>query len=166
MSTSDSRSERSSFSGRAGDDDLNGGSANDLLNGGADDDRLDGGSRADILNGGAGSDRLDGGSGADIFAFTAATDTVVGANRDHIVDFTRGSDRIDVSAIDANTLIAGDQAFSYIGSAAFSNVAGQHRFAGGILSGDVNGDNIADFQIQVLFVGGPPPPLITSDFIF
>ena len=171
------------LSGDDGDDYLDGGDGNDKLNGGngadvlfgwsgadtlsggAGNDRLSGGSGADIINGGAGSDRLDGGAGNDIFVFSATSDSAVGGNRDRILDFTRGSDVIDLSAIDANTLVAGNQAFSFIGSSAFSGVAGQLRFAGGIVAGDVNGDGIADFEIQVQFSGGPPPPLTVGDFV-
>lgn len=42
-------------------------------------------------------------------------------------DFLHLVDRIDVSAIDANALAAGNQAFSFIGTAAFS-AAGQIRY--------------------------------------
>jgi hypothetical protein len=47
----------------------------------------------------------------------------------------------------------GNQAFTWIGSAAFSNVAGQLHMttAAGItvVSGDINGDHVADFQIEL-----------------
>jgi hypothetical protein len=61
--------------------------------------------------------------------------------RDVVTDFnaTQG-DKIDLSAV---------AAFAYIGSASFSDVAGQLRFSAGILSGDVNGDGVADFEIQL-----------------
>ncbi len=66
-----------------------------------------------------------------------------------ITDFRTG-DKIDLRAIDADTDgTAGDQAFRYIGSAAFSGVDGQLRYANGILSGDLNGDKVADFQIAL-----------------
>jgi VCBS repeat-containing protein len=139
--------------GGLGDDFLLGGAGLDLLNGGSGNDQLSGGNGADILNGGAGFDRLDGGSGGDIFVFSATTESVVGGNRDRILDFTRGSDRIDLSAIDANTLLAGDQTFSFIGSGAFTGAAGQLRYAGGVLSGDVNGNGTADFEIGIQFTG-------------
>ena len=57
-------------------------------------------------------------------------------------------DRIDVAAIDANSLLPGDQAFSFIGSGAFTGMAGQLRFAGGFVQGDLNGDATADFMIH------------------
>jgi hypothetical protein len=53
--------------------------------------------------------------------------------------------------MDANSTVAGDQAFAFIGAAAFTHHAGEVRFAasGGntIVSGDVNGDGVADFNI-------------------
>ena len=62
-------------------------------------------------------------------------------------------DRIDLSAIDAKTS-PGNQAFTFIGTAVFSNVKGQLRVeqAGTTvkITGDVNGDAIADFEIDLL----------------
>jgi serralysin len=69
--------------------------------------------------------------------------------RDTIKDFVRGIDHIDLRSIDANTKVAGNQAFSFIGRSAFTGGAGQLKFASGVLSGDVNGDKIADFAVNV-----------------
>ena len=92
---------------------------------------------------------LTGGAGADTFKFILKTDSVVGINRDQITDFSSVSgDKIDLSVIDANSLVLGDQSFSFIGSSLFTNVAGQLRFASAILAGDINGDGVADFEIQ------------------
>jgi len=43
----------------------------------------------------------------------------------------------------------GDQAFAYLGSAAFTDTAGELRFAGHLLQGDIDGDGTADFSIHV-----------------
>lgn len=153
-----------SLFGGTGNDQLWGGNGVDLLQGDAGNDRLDGGTGNDRLYGGAGADRLEGGSGADVFVYASVLDSAPGGgNRDQIVDFTRGVDKIDLSAIDANTALGGDQAFAYIGNAAFSGTAGQLRYVGGIVSGDINGDGIADFQIQLQFAGGGGP-LAGTDF--
>ena len=106
-----------------------------------------------MLVGGAGADVLTGGAGADVFRFTALADSTVAAGgRDTIRDFASG-DKIDLHLIDANASLAGDQAFSFIGTNAFSGAAGQLRYAasGGntLISGDVNGDKVADFSILV-----------------
>jgi serralysin len=98
---------------------------------------------------------LTGGLGTDTFVFASIGDSGVGAgHRDIITDFVSGTDKIDFSGIDANTNTVGNQAFQLIGSAGFSNVAGQLRFfseAGSTLvEGDVNGDGVADFQLQLI----------------
>ena len=56
-------------------------------------------------------------------------------------------------------LLTGDQAFDFIGSADFT-AAGQLRFSGGMVRGDVDGDGQADFAIQI----GPQPGLTDADF--
>jgi Ca2+-binding RTX toxin-like protein len=124
-----------------------------------------GNSAANVITGLGGRDIMTGGGGSDTFVFKALTDSVVGANREVIKDFTPGSDHIDLSAIDANTQVAGNQDFTFIGKAPFSHHAGELQYAvvgaNTIVSGDVNGDAKADFQI--LLVGHPA--LTASDFI-
>jgi hypothetical protein len=60
---------------------------------------------------------------------------------------------IDVSTIDANVLVAGNQAFTFIGSVAFS-AAGQLRYSGGLLQGSTDADAAAELQVQL--TGAPP----------
>ena len=88
---------------------LTGGPGADVLIGAAGNDTLIGGAGVDTLTGGAGVDTLTGGTGNDSFVFTALTDSL-NATPDLIADFTSG-DHIDLSAIDANTGVGGDQAF-------------------------------------------------------
>jgi Ca2+-binding RTX toxin-like protein len=141
--------------GNSGANLLNGGDGNDYIAGGAGNDTLTGGVGNDILIGGAGRDTLNGGAGNDVFDFNFVSDSPAGpALRDSIVGgFSHGSDLIDLATIDANTLAAGNQAFSFIGSAAFSGVAGQLRYTNYsgnvIIDADVNGDSTADMQILV-----------------
>lgn len=142
--------------GRDGHDTIDG-------EGGSDDLYGDGGK--DVLTGGAGGDRLTGGAAADQFFYNSVSDSAPAAP-DMIVDFSRAQgDRISLSAIDSNSAVAGNQAFTFIGSAAFSKTAGQLRYetAGGntIVSGDVDGDGAAD--IQILLAGSLV--LAGSDFI-
>lgn len=105
--------------GRLGHDNLSGAGGNDVLVGDAGNDTLAGGAGVDILRGGA---------GADWFRFIAATDSgAPGQVRDRIGDFVQAdADRIDISAIDADTGLAGVQDFAFIGTAAFT-AAGQVR---------------------------------------
>ena len=121
----------------------------------------------DVLRGGAVQDVLTGGSGSDRFVFAATGDSAVGANADRIADFSRAQgDRIDLSAIDANAGAAGNQAFSFIGGAAFTHHAGQLRAAvtsSGVttIAGDANGDGVSDFHIQI----AGAIALVAGDFV-
>ena len=135
--------------GNTGHDDLYGDAGNDKLWGGAGDDDLYGGAGNDILNGGLGRDYLYGGAGADTFVFTSVKDSTRAAS-DTLFDFSRRQgDVIDLRSIDADTTWSGDQSFDFIGKAAFSRSAGELRYSNGVLSGDVNGDGVADFQVSV-----------------
>lgn len=121
---------------------VTGNNLDNLLQGNTAANMLAGGAGADTLAGGAGGDTLAGGRGADTFVFASLADMSTGAGlRDVVTDFNAGQgDKIDLSAV---------AAFAYIGAAGFSDVAGQLRFSAGILSGDVNGDGVADFEIQL-----------------
>jgi Ca2+-binding RTX toxin-like protein len=142
---------------------IRGNEAANILSGLAGNDTLYGNGGADTLIGGAGTDHMTGGAGNDTFVFAngdfGGTTT---ATADEIVDFTAGQDKIDLSAVDANSLLGGDQAFAFIGTAAFSNTAGELRYAevsgATYLTGDTNGDGIADFMVKVdgshVFTGG------------
>ena len=133
------------------------GSGNGLANhitGNAAANRLSGQDGNDTLVGGAGADTLTGGPGADSFDFDTLLDSPAGASPDVITDFSPAQgDRLDLAGLDANDLLADDQAFSFIGAAAFGSVAGQLRYAADRLSGDTNGDGIADFEVWL--TGGP-----------
>ena len=148
---------------RGGDgDDLVGGSfGNDRLFGDAGDDRIFGGNANDTIFGGtgndlifgqAGVDRMAGNAGSDRFIFQEVADSTA-ANLDVIVDFQRGLDLINLIALDADATQAGNQAFSFIGGAAFTGTAGELRFASNssflLLSGDVDGDAVRDFQLRL-----------------
>ncbi|RYD68425.1 MAG: hypothetical protein EOP58_00580 [Sphingomonadales bacterium] len=126
-----------------------------LVQGGASADTIRTGGGADTITGGGDADQLWGGAGGDIFAYLATADSLISA-RDRIEDFTSG-DRIDLSAIDANSVAGGVQDFAFIGAAGFT-AAGQLRAyqSGGIwyVDGDTNGDGMADISIQVAAATG------------
>jgi len=114
----------------------------------------------DVLIGGLGKDTMTGNAGADTFEFDSILETgKTKATRDVVTDFTRGEDMIDLATIDANALVDGDQAFIWRGERGFSGAAGELRFIRDnnpgsandrtIIEGDVNGDRIADFQIEL-----------------
>lgn len=152
----------STFTGTASSNTLNGGAADDSVYGlgGTDTlsglggaDLLDGGAGNDTLVGGAGADQLLGGAGADKFRYDSASESTAGSC-DIIFDFSRSQgDRIQLTGIDSNTLVGGDQNFAFIGTAAFAGVAGELRYekVGGntFVYGDTDGDAVADFQLQI-----------------
>jgi serralysin len=106
------------LTGSAGDATGNGG--NNVLTGNAGSNRLDGGAGDDRLIGGDGVDFLTGGAGNDVFVGEINATKVASKNGlislDVILDFAKG-DILDLSGIDANTGIAGDQAFTLVNSA-------------------------------------------------
>ncbi|MGO1079688.1 calcium-binding protein [Inquilinus sp. CA228] len=146
---------------------LNGYNGDDTIDGGAGHDLLDGGAGNDLLHGGSAMDQLTGGTGADSFIFvTTGESPSTAAGRDLITDFSHAQgDKIDLSLIDASTGAAGDQAFAYLGTGAFTGVAGQLHIwidAGKtIVSGDVNGDKLADFAIALTGILSP----VAADFV-
>ncbi len=136
------------------DDVLTGNGGGNWLDGGAGGDILIGGNGDDVMIGGAGADVLAGGTGDDIFAYLSIADSgVTAGTRDRILDFRWDRDYIDLSHIDANANVAGDQNFTFIGTAAFGGVAGQLRYfsegAALTVAADVNGDRVADFTVSV-----------------
>lgn len=108
-------------------DSIYGGDQNDVLYGEAGSDYLSGDNGTDLISGGLGRDFLGGGLGADIFEFRSLTHSSASAGAaDSILDFQHLIDDIDVSRIDANALVSGNQAFVFKGPQAFSG-AGQIR---------------------------------------
>jgi Ca2+-binding RTX toxin-like protein len=114
-----------------------------------------GGAGDDRITAGSGTNVLTGGLGHDVFAWLSTGAAGNGGNRDIILDFVKGVDLVNISAIDANSRLAGNQAFTLLetAGAAFTRVAGQmhyeHAAGNTIISGDINGDGVADFQIQM-----------------
>jgi Ca2+-binding RTX toxin-like protein len=158
--------------GDAGNDRLFGLFGRDTLVGGVGSDAITGGLERDVMTGGAGALTGDGARDTFFFNFTEETGRTT-ATCDVITDFTQGTavtaDRINLAAIDANTLAAavGNQAFTWqtAAGAAFTGVAGQLHYAqsGGntYISGDTNGDKVADFMIGLTGLHA----LAATDFI-
>lgn len=72
---------------------------------------------------------MTGGADRDVFDFNLVSETGKSAStRDVIRDFRVGEDKIDLSTIDANSRSNGNTTIVY---------------------GDVNGDKVADFQIEL-----------------
>jgi len=119
------------FHGADGDDKVVARGGDDQLFGAGGNDTLVGDEGNDLLVGGLGADVLQGDQGADIFKYTSVEDSsgalVNGVLQiDDITDFTQGEDKIDLSAIDANGTLAGDQAFTFLDTPPPSNVDVDH----------------------------------------
>jgi Ca2+-binding RTX toxin-like protein len=166
--------------GGAGDDRLAGGAGNDRLEGGAGSDRILAGIGNDRITGGTGNDYVFGGLGADTFVFTtmaefAAFNSSADPTVDIIADFYPSQgDLIDLRRIDANAVLAGDQAFLFIGDAAFAdNTPGTVRvtalpFRYSFLVEFNTDDDAAAEATMAVTCPGPTAagvPLVVSDFL-
>ncbi|MFO1074892.1 MAG: hypothetical protein U1E17_19800 [Geminicoccaceae bacterium] len=160
--------------GLAGNDTLWGASASsttgdlrDYLFGGDGNDTLNGGLGNDFLSGGVGTDTMTGGAGRDRFVFQDLSELGLNATRDIVTDFSHAQlDRFDLSDIDANPGLAGEQAFSFIGTAGFT-AAGQVRYgstSAGITVIGINTDADAQAEYQIQLTGGSIT-LVASDFL-
>jgi Ca2+-binding RTX toxin-like protein len=159
--------------GKGGNDTLSGDAGNDVLRGGTGRDRLSGGAGNDTLYGDTGADQLIGGRGTDVmyggadrlrdvFVFNSRLDSPNSSARDVIHNFTRNIDDISLSALDANTAAAGNQAFAWGGTTAGANAVWYATSGGNAtVFADVNGDRVADFSVRVMGVTS----LSASDFV-
>ncbi|MDX2309488.1 MAG: calcium-binding protein [Hyphomicrobium sp.] len=168
--------------GSWGNDTLLGSAGANSFLGGFGNDRLEGRGGVDTLAGEDGNDTLIGGAGADQINFSnfaAERDVakylgigdsgIAPGTFDVILNFDQGGtatdDKIDLSSLDANKNIAGDQAFTFVGANPFSLPGGEVRV---VVSGpstlvyiDNDGDATVEMVIQVSSVTG----LQAFDFI-
>ena len=154
--------------GNALANELNGNGFANVLNGRQGADVIDGNGGNDTIIGGLHADRLMGGSGADTFVYADQAESAVSRGSvDVIYDFNaREGDRIDLTAIDASTKIAGNQDFVIVdaltGTAgqmtiksygqmtmSYENGANAGSSYGYIIEADTNGDRVADFTLLV-----------------
>ncbi len=113
----------------------------------------------------AGVDEMTGGNGKDQFIFTKVEHIgKLSGQRDVITDFVSGTDIVNLKAIDANTNLRGDQSFVFsnrfdVGAA--GRLVISHIDQDLLVSGDTNGDGLADFTIELQGVSA----WVSSDFI-
>jgi serralysin len=169
--------------GLGGDDSLFGGNNSDILTGGIGNDALNGGAGVDALSGQQGNDVLVGGPGQDFLTgdefvgqggfdtytyFALSESGTSTGTRDSLV-FEDGFDKIDLSAIDARPSIAGNQAFTFIGTAQFS-AEGQVRTFISSITGDtiisVNGIGSGGSDMTIELSNDPPLSAIPGADLF
>lgn len=127
------------------------------------DDTLIGNNGDNELAGTLGQDTLVGGGGKDRFVFFSSSESTV-ARPDLIKDFVKGEDKIDLS--DFFNQFANGQQSSMTFVDGFSGQAGQVtarvQAGGTTVLGDLNGDRVADFAIEL----SNPIQLAATDFLF
>jgi Ca2+-binding RTX toxin-like protein len=113
-----------------------------------------------VLDGNEGHDVLTGNSGADTFRFDSAHQGSQSGEEppaDTVTDFSSiEGDIFDLSWIDADTTVDGNQAFHFIGGGNFSNTAGELPVVANAtpqdhvqIEGDIDGDGIGDLIVLV-----------------
>ncbi len=151
------------LTGTASNDRLSGLAGNDTLDGALGNDVLNGGVGNDVLIGGAGKDKLTGGAGADTFKFASSNESTFWS-MDTITDFKHAQgDKIDLSAIDSNVNLAGDQGFTLVSSFS-ADATGQLYFDAktDILYASTDADSAPEFAITLNGVN----TLLPADFVF
>lgn len=170
--------------GGGGDDSVQGGNNNDDVHGNDGNDRLFGGVGADTLNGDAGNDVLQGndnrdvlvgGLGNDTFDFDFLSDSPVGNAVCDVIQAGGGAaafegagaaagDRIDLSTIDANTTLGGNQAFVF-GGTGKGHVWCVNAGTTTEVFLNVDNDAAAEFQLNILDGGVLASAYKAADFI-
>lgn len=140
----------------SGFENLTGSDFNDRLTGSAGANVVKGGNGNDIITGGLGADILWGGAGSDTLDFNAIGETANSATgRDLIMDFQQGLDRIDLSTIDASSVLGNNNAFLFRGQTASFGTArdGEVRYVHEngmtLIFGDTDSDIAPEFQIAM-----------------
>lgn len=154
------------FLGSAGANQIAGRQGNDTIDGRAGSDTIAGSEGADLLIGGLGLDHiytfrsdfnLDD-DARDIVRFRKIAESGATLATADVIEYFvskagAGGDRIDLSAIDADPASAGNQAFTFRGTGAFTAAAGEVRYSvsGGdvIVRIDTDGDNASEMVILV-----------------
>ena len=142
--------------GGFGNDTVAGDSGKDRLYGDSGNDSISGGKGKDWIESGLGTDHLFGGKGADVFFFTIQEEAGKGASRDVIADFRSGVDTLDFSSFMTIGHFIGANTFHGGGKVEVNFFANTH-----ILSGDVDGDGHADFELTLTGAH-----LVAGDIVF
>lgn len=127
---------------------VRGGTGYDAITGGAGDDRI---------WGNAGGDALKGGAGKDVFEYQTIGDSYLDldgttSHRDVMLDFT-GGDLIDLSQVDANAALDGNQGFAFVSGTAFTGlgqVIAVWNEGNWLIQANTQGSLAADLSIVVV----------------
>ena len=115
-------------------------------------DRFWGDNGANWFQGGGGKDTFTGGAGRDLYDLNSTSASAVGSGRDVITDFDHLVDKIDLIGIDADTTVAGNQAFRWVGKAALTGPGEVGFFTSGgntIVRMSTDADVASESEIQL-----------------
>ncbi len=157
------------LTGRGGDSEIHGGAGGDRIFGiGGDDmlfgeganDFIQGGNGDDMIYGGDGQDQLDGGNNNDMLfgGDDNSRDRLTGAAGDDVLDGGGGRDILRGDSISGGVVVTGGADIFDFNEVNDSLAGGSHT----IISADVDGDGVADFQIDL----NGNVTLTSSDFVF
>jgi Ca2+-binding RTX toxin-like protein len=127
-------------------------------------DRFTGDGGPNWFQGGGGRDVATGGAARDLYDFDRVQDSLPGsANRDVIGDLAPQSDRIDLTGIDADATVSGNQAFRFVGDTPLTGPGELgFRVSSGntIVQASTDADAAPEFEIQLTGLTG------IGDFVF
>lgn len=148
-------------------DGLAGNAAANRLYGGGGNDVIVGAENNDTLTGGLGADRMRGGTGFDTFDFNATAESTRAAP-DLILDFLGAGatwgDLIDLSTIDANATVAGNQAFAF-GSGGAGGLSLVEFGSDTLVRGNTDADAAFEFALLLRDGGRPASAYADVDFV-
>lgn len=153
--------------GSAFADGLSGSAAPNRISGLDGNDIIVGAANNDTLTGGLGADRMRGGTGFDTFDFNATGESTKAAP-DLILDFIGAGaswgDVIDLSTIDSNTQVAGNQAFTF-GSRGAGGLTLVDQGADTLVRGNTDADSAFEFALLLRDGGRHASVYSDADFI-
>lgn len=130
--------------------------------GSAKNDVLKGDGGANWFQGGLGKDSFTGRGGRDLYDYDGVAESKPGA-RDVIRDFAHLIDKLDLMGIDADSTVAGNQAFRWVGGSALTGPGEVGFFTSGgntIVRASIDADPASELEIQLTGI----KPLTAADF--
>ncbi len=129
------------------------GTANVSLTGSLDNNRIIGNDGINVIDGSYGKDTMTGGGGGDAFLWSSINEIgLFNFDPDIITDFNTAQDVLHFTNIDANETVAGNQDFTFIGTAAFTAPGQINWFTNGtdtFIQLNTNADPTVDGIIQL-----------------
>jgi Ca2+-binding RTX toxin-like protein len=129
------------------------GTANVSLTGSLDNNRIIGNDGINVIDGSYGKDTMTGGGGGDAFLWSSIDEIgLFNFDPDIITDFNTAQDVLHFTNIDANETVAGNQDFTFIGTAAFTAPGQINWFTNGtdtFIQLNTNADPTVDGVIQL-----------------